>query len=237
MGLFSPPQEDGSHGYDPTLEARSDTYEGESSDDETLISMEMRESTICEMRESTICEMSESTICEMSEFTICESECFHFEGLSDTPSVTRVVVDRSSESISISNNLPSISSVFSHVAIDSMHEGTSILEKMYMVHPHDDTTPCLEDDKHVGHMETPTSTTPTSKECNYKGNNIGVCDAMILLVDMMIHDCFTLPPIACNMLNNCSLPRFIDNKDKILNMFCAQCLQYSSINATKILNT
>jgi hypothetical protein len=54
--------------------------------------------------------------------------------MSDTPSETRVVVDRSSEAISISNNLPSISSVFSQVAIDPMNEATPTLEKMYMVH-------------------------------------------------------------------------------------------------------
>jgi hypothetical protein len=179
--------------------------------------------------------------------------------MSDTSSVTRVVVDRSSEAISISNNLPSTSSVFSHVAIDSTDEAMQTLEKIYMVHTRDDTTPCLEYDEHVGHMELPTSTTPTSKECDYKGNNIGVGAAMILLVDMMIRECFTLPPVACNMFNNfsfpciacnddddacvvttlsnnCSFPRFVDNKDKILNMFCAQCLQYSSINATKMLN-
>jgi hypothetical protein len=214
-----------------------------------------------EMRDSTICEMSESTICEMSESTICESECFHFEAMSDTPSETRVVVDRSSEAISISNNLPSTSKVFSHVAIDSMDAETPILEKMYMLH-HDDTTPCLEDDEYDGHMELPTSTTPTSKECDYKGNNIGVGDAMIPLVNMnmLSYECFTLSPIACDRLNNCSFPciacnddndvcvvttlpnncsfpRFVDNKDKIMNMFCAQCLQYSSINATKMLNT
>jgi hypothetical protein len=141
-----------------------------------------------------------------------------------------------------------------------MDERTPTLDKMYMVQ-HDDTTPCLEDDEHVGHMELPTSTTPTSKECDYKGNNIGVGDAMLPLVDMnmLSYECFTLSPIACNMLNNCSFPciacnddndacvvttlpnncsfpRFVDNKDKILNMFCAQCLQYSSINATKMLN-
>jgi hypothetical protein len=122
-------------------------------------------------------------------------------------------------------------------------------------------TPCLQDDEHVGHMELPTSTTPTSKECDYKGNNIGVGDAMIPLVDMnmLSYESFTLSPIACDMLNNCSFPciacnddndtlvvttlpnncsfpRFVDNQDKILNMFCAQCLQYSSINATKMLN-
>jgi hypothetical protein len=150
--------------------------------------------------------------------------------------------------------------VFSHVAIDSLDEATPTLDKMYMVQ-HDDTTPCLEHDEHVGHMKLPISTTPTSKECEYKGNNIGVSDAMIPLVDMnmLSYECFTLSPIACNMLNNCSFPciacnddndacvvttlsnncsfsRFVDNKDKILNMFCAQCLQFSSINATKMLN-
>jgi hypothetical protein len=181
--------------------------------------------------------------------------------MGDTPSETRVVVDRSSEAISISNNLPSISSVFSHVAIDSMDDETPILEKMYMVHTLDDNTPCLEDDEHVGHIEFPTSSTPTSKECDDKGNTIGVGDAMIPLVDMnmLSYECFTLAPIACNMLNNCSFPciacnddndtlvvttlpnncsfpRFVYNKDKIVNMFCAQCLQFSSINATKMLN-
>jgi hypothetical protein len=135
-----------------------------------------------EMRDSTIYEMSESTICEMSESTICESECFHFEGMSDTSSKTRVVVDRSCEAISIYNNLPSTSSVFSHVAIGSMDEATPTLEKMYMVPTLDDNTPCLEDDEHIGHLELPTSTPPTTKECDYKGNNIGVGDAMIPLV-------------------------------------------------------
>jgi hypothetical protein len=131
------------------------------SDDDDVHSMEMRDSTICETRESTICEMSESTICEMSESTICESECFHFEGMSDTSSQTRVVVDRSNEAISISNNLPSTSNVFSHVAIDSMDEAMQTLEKMYMVHTLDDNTPCLEDDEHVSHMELPTDTSQT----------------------------------------------------------------------------
>jgi hypothetical protein len=125
---------------------------------------------------------------------------------------------------------------------------------MYMVHTLDDNTPCLEDDEHVDHMEPPTSTTPTSKECDNKGNNIGVGDALIPM-KMLSYECFTLSPMACNMLNNCSFPyiacnddndtlvvttllnncsfpRFVDNKDKIVNMFCAQCLQYSSINAT-----
>jgi hypothetical protein len=139
-----------------------------------------------------------------------------------------------------------------------MDEATPTLDKIYMVHTLDDTTPCLEDDEHVGHMKLYTSTTPTSKECDNKGNNIGVGDAMIPLVDMnmLSYECFNLSPIACIMLNNCSFPciacnydndacvvttlsnncsfpRFVDNKNKILNMFCAQCLQYYSINATK----
>jgi hypothetical protein len=142
-----------------------------------------------------------------------------------------------------------------------MDEATPKLEKMYMVHTHDDTTPCLEDDEYVGHMELPTSTKLTSKECDYKGNNICVGDATIPLVDMnmLSYECFTLSLIACNMLNkisfpciacnddndtlvvtalpnNCSFPRFVDNKDIIVNMFGAQCLQYSSISATKMLN-
>jgi hypothetical protein len=132
-----------------------------------------------EMRDSTICEMSESTIREMSESTICESECFHFESMNDTPSESRVVVDRSSEAISMSNNLPSTSSVSSHVSIGSMDEKMPTLDKIYMVHTLDDNTPCLEDDEHVG-------------------------DAMIPLVDMnmLSYEFFTLSPIACNMLNN-----------------------------------
>jgi hypothetical protein len=174
---------------------------------------------------------------------------------------------------------------------------------MYMVHEDDDISPCLLQDGHVDHMDPPTSTTPTSNESAYKGNNIGVDDAMIPLVDMMICEClhelddpiamsyasFTFPcdtcaivdhvevvacdtltmpcyecfdfyPIACNMSNNCyflcvtcnddddarvvttlpnncSLLRFVDNNDKMLHIFCAICLQYSPINATKILNT
>jgi hypothetical protein len=133
------------HGeVDSSMETRVSngvTYEGDMIengclDNDDVLSMETRDSTICEI--------SESTICEMSESTICESECFNFEGLSDTPSAMRVIVDRSSEAISISNNLPSTSNVFYHVAIGSMDDETPILEKIYMVPTHDDTTPCLE---------------------------------------------------------------------------------------------
>ena len=81
------------------------------------------------------------------------------------------------------------------------------------------------------------------------------CDNMT----MPCYECFDFYPIACNMSNNfsfpciacnvdndacvvttlpnnCSFPRFVDNNDQMLNMFCATCLQYSPINATKMLN-
>jgi hypothetical protein len=109
-----------------------------------------------------------------------------------------------------------------------MDEETPILEKIYMVHTHD-TTQCLEDDAYVGHLVPPTSTTPTSKECDYKGNNIGVGDAMTPFLD---NDAYVVTTLS----TNCSFPRFVDNQDKILNMFCAQGLQYSPINAAKMLN-
>jgi hypothetical protein len=40
------------------------------SENDDVLSMEMRDSTIGKMSESTICEVSESTICEMSESMI-----------------------------------------------------------------------------------------------------------------------------------------------------------------------
>src|SRR3954463_15318479 len=77
---------------------------------------------------------------EMSDSTLCEIECFHLEGMSVTPSELRVVVDRSSETISISNDLPSTSSVFSCVVLGSMDEDMPRheammpqLENMFMV--------------------------------------------------------------------------------------------------------
>nr|XP_051180964.1 uncharacterized protein LOC127295095 isoform X2 [Lolium perenne]XP_051180965.1 uncharacterized protein LOC127295095 isoform X3 [Lolium perenne] len=269
------------------------------SDIDDAIAMEMRDSTICEMSDSTICEMSDSTVCELDE-------CLHFESMSDTPCEMRVVVDRSCEAISNSNNLPSTSSVFPRVSLGSMDDETPIMEKMYMVHEDDDITPCLLlEDEHGGHVEPTSSTTPTSYERDYKGTYMGVDDAMIPLVDMMICEClhelddpiamsyasflfpcdalldnivdhvelvaydnmsmpcyesFPFSPIACNLSNNfsfpcvdcnkdidacvvttlpnnCSFPRFVDNNDETLNMFCSQCLQYSPINASKILNT
>ena len=60
---------------------------------------------LCEL-ESHLAHLSESES-KMSDSTICEIECSILEGMSDTPSELREVVDRSSEAISISNNLPS----------------------------------------------------------------------------------------------------------------------------------
>lgn len=73
----------------------------------------------CE-HESHLAHLSESDS-ELSDFhPICEFECFHLEGMSDTPSELREVVDRSMEDISHSNILPSTSIVLSHVALGSM---------------------------------------------------------------------------------------------------------------------
>ena len=77
--------------------------------------------------ESHLTHMSES-VCEMSDSTICEIECFHFEGMSDTPHELREVVDRSCEAILNSNNLTSTSSVFSHDVLGSMDDETPLLK-------------------------------------------------------------------------------------------------------------
>ena len=76
----------------------------------------------CE-HESHLAHLSESKS-ELSDSTICEFECFLLEGMSDTPSEMRVVVDRSCETISISNNLPSTSSVLSTCVLGSMDDET-----------------------------------------------------------------------------------------------------------------
>ena len=143
---------------------------------------------MCEF-ESHLAHLSESES-EMSDSTICEIECFIFEGMRDTPSELREVVDRSCEAISISNNLPSTSSVFSHCVQGCMEqEAPSLdmephLEKMYM-EDEDDATPWIHQD--FGHMEAPTTTTPTSHERYYKGINMGVDDESVPLVDL--HNC------------------------------------------------
>ena len=86
---------------------------------------------------------------ELSASTICEFECYHFEGIKDTPLELREVVDRSCEAISNSNKLPSTSSVFSHCVLGSVNDETPLLdmtvpqkEKMYM-EDDDDATPCI----------------------------------------------------------------------------------------------
>jgi len=208
---------------------------------------------LCE-HESHLVHLSESDSELSDSHPICEIECFNLEDMSDTPSELREVVDRSMEATSHSNNLTSTSSVFSHVVLGSMDDETPIMEKFHLV-DEDDAIPI--DDEEIGHMEPNTSTTPTSYEWDYKGNNIGVDDAMIPLVDMKNDE---LHPIACNMLNNCSFPciarnddnddcyvvttlsnncsfpRFVDNNVKTLNMFCAKCLQYSSVVASNMMN-
>jgi hypothetical protein len=61
--------------------------------------------------ESHLAHLSESAS-EMSDSaTICEIECHYLEDMRDTPIELREVVDRSSEAILISNNLPSTFSV------------------------------------------------------------------------------------------------------------------------------
>ena len=122
----------------------------------------------CE-HESHLAHMSES-VCEMSDSTICEIERFQFEGMSDTPHELGEVVDRSCEAISNSNNLPPTSSVFSHDVLGSMDDETPLhdimvtqLEKMYM-EDEVDATPCLHEVEQVGHMEAPTTTTPTDRK-------------------------------------------------------------------------
>ena len=135
------------------LESKSDTHH-ESSEDVSISNnltstplvlsssllgcSDIDDAIAMEMRDSTICEMSDSTICEMSDSTICELECLHFKNMSDTPSEMRVVVDRSCETISNSNNLTSTSSVFPCVSLGSMEDEFPIMEKMYMVHEDDD---------------------------------------------------------------------------------------------------
>ena len=100
-----------------------------------------------------------------------------------------MVVDRASEAIPISNNLPSTSSVFSCDVLGTLEQETPILEimappieKMYMV-DEVDAIPIY--DEEVVHMEATPFTTSTSNERYNQGINTGVVDAMIPLVDMM----------------------------------------------------
>ena len=66
----------------------------------------------------------------------------HLEGMSDTPSELREVVNRSSEAILISNNLPSTSSVFTHDVLGYMNgDGISWSSNPLYQHDKDDASP------------------------------------------------------------------------------------------------
>ena len=98
----------------------------------------------------------------------------------------------------ISNDLPSISSVFNHDMLGYMNEeGISWSSNPLYQHDDDDASPWTHQD--FGHMEDPTTTTPTSREEDYKGN-MGVDDENVPLVDLRI-----CPIVACNIINPCPL--------------------------------
>jgi hypothetical protein len=126
--------------------------------------------------ESNLAHLSKS-VSEMSDSTICEIECIHLESESDTP-------HELSEDILISNHFTSTPLVLSFSLIGSMEYETPILEAMV---PHmDDKDAITKNDEDVTYMEATTTSTPTSPERDYKGNNIGVDDdAIIQRVDMM----------------------------------------------------
>ena len=105
----------------------------------------------------------------------------------------------------------------------------------------DDATPCLHHEEEVGHMEATTTTTPTSHERENKGIDIGVCDAMIPLVDMMsdclhamdatfdiAYESFTFP---CDTLplHHVDHEDLIDCNDIAIGMPCYECFTFSPI--------
>ena len=63
---------------------------------------------------------------EMSDSTICEFECTYFEGVSEPPHRESEIVDRSCESICISNNLTSTSIVSSHLVLGPIYDDEPI---------------------------------------------------------------------------------------------------------------
>ena len=65
--------------------------------------------------------------------------------------------------------------------------------------------------------------------CNMKNN----CSFPCIACNEVEKDAYY---VVTNLKNNCSFPMFVDNNDKTLNMFCTRCLQYSHINASKMLN-
>ena len=165
----------------------------------------------------------------------------------------REVVDRSCEAISISNNLTSTSSVFSHCELGSMHDETLILdlmmlqmEKMYM-EDDDDATPCLLQDEQVGYMEAPTTSTPTSHERDYQG--MGVDVTMFPLVDMMNYDCLHAMDDSIDVTYDSFLfpcdTLFETNVDHVelpicdgfaMSMPCYECFHFSPIVACNMLS-
>src|SRR5215217_376409 len=195
--------------------------------------------TPCE-HESHLAHLSESDS-ELSDFhPICEFECFHLEDMSDTQSELREVDDRSMEDIAFANTLTSPSLVSSYVALGYTEDEFPLMETMYMVHEDDDISPCLLQDGHVDHMDPPTSTTPTSNESAYKGNNIGVDDAMIPLVDMMTYECMhdlddTFATSLDSFIFTCDalLPNIVDHVELIdcdtMNMPCYETFIFAPL--------
>ena len=103
----------------------------------------------------------------------------------------------------------------------------------------DDASPWTHQD--CGHMEAPTTTSPTSYERYYQGNT-GVDDENVPLADLRIHSIVAcnMKCVACNdnidaccvetnMMNNCSFPKFVHTYDNPLGMLCYKCYTKSPI--------
>ena len=101
----------------------------------------------------------------------------------------------------------------------------------------------------------PTTITPTSQERYYKGNNIGVDDESVPLVDLRICPivaCNMMTPcslkcVACNndidacfvetnLMNNCSFSKFVHTYDNPLGMLCYKCYINFPIASNKLDN-
>jgi hypothetical protein len=85
------------------------------------------------------------------------------------------------EDITFSNTLTSPSIVFSYVALGSMDVEAPTMEK-------------------IDHVEPTTTTIPTSNESDYQGNNKGIVETMIPLVDMKNDELFRFTEDAGNEL-------------------------------------
>ena len=86
------------------------------------------------------------------------------------------------------------------------HEGISWSTNPLYHDDEEDASPWTYED--FVHTEAPTTTTPTSREEDYKGNNMGVHDESVPLVDLRI-----CPIVACNMMTTCSLKCVACNND------------------------